>query len=408
MHRRWIRKLALIAGVSLLAAGCGGGDDDNNNAAGSDSTSEATKDPIIIGAVFDLSGPTSDVGKPYADGITGYKDFVNSKGGIDGHEIDLRGDDYQYKPELARQFYGQRVEEGAVAFVGWGTADVEELRSRVTTDEIPIISASYAETLSDPKETPYNFFPGVSYSQQMRIVLNHIAGLEKNAQTKVAVFHSASPFGESPLQDGKDFIAEKKLNIDFVAVKMVSGAPDFNAQLQNEAKGAKYIVIQNVPTPAAKLARNVLDSKHGAKIICLNYCSDEIYVKAAAEAAEGTTGVMFFAPPAAAADASGLTEVSEWLKSKGTTVEAAGLRYVQGWFTMKAMVEGITNAVEKADGELPTGPQIKAGLEEVKNFKTGVGPDITFSGEDHAGIDATPLYQVKDGVWTKLTDTLSL
>jgi branched-chain amino acid transport system substrate-binding protein len=119
---------------------------------------------------------------------------------------------------------------------------------------------------------------------------------------------------------------------------------------------------------------------------------------------------MFFAPPAAATSAEGLKEVADYLKASGAfggSLDTAGLRYVQGWFTMKAMVEGLRNAVEAKDGGDVEGPDIKAGLEKVNNFETGVGPSISFSGTDHSGIDATPLYQVKNGKWEKLTDVLT-
>ena len=37
--------------------------------------------PLKIGAIFDLTGPTSDVGALYSSGIKGYVDFINANGG---------------------------------------------------------------------------------------------------------------------------------------------------------------------------------------------------------------------------------------------------------------------------------------------------------------------------------------
>ena len=52
-------RLAFIAALSLLLlAACGGGEP----------IDEATA-PITIGAIFDLTGPTSDVGTMYAEAI---------------------------------------------------------------------------------------------------------------------------------------------------------------------------------------------------------------------------------------------------------------------------------------------------------------------------------------------------
>lgn len=401
MHRL-ARKLVILLGLALIAVACGGGGGDNKGA----QSEGGKKAPVIVGAIFDLSGVTSDVGTPYAQGIQDSVKFINQGGGIDGHPIDFRFSDYGYKVPNAEQFYSQYVSEGAVAFMGWGTADTEALRSRVTADQIPYMSASYAETLANPKETPYNFFPGISYSQQMRVVLKWIAEQEKGNKVKVAVFHHDSAFGTSPLEDGRKYIEEKDLKIDFVPVKMPAGVTDYVPQLQNEAKGAKYIVIQNIPTPGAKLAQNVASAKLDAKVICMNWCGDELFARQAGPAAEGTIHVMPFAPPDAGAE--GLKDLIEYVKGQGTTLEAKGIRYVQGWFTVASMAEGIKNALADKGGGAITGPDVKAGLEKVKDFSTGgVSDPINYSPESHAGLKTTPLYVIKGGKFEKLTDPIT-
>jgi branched-chain amino acid transport system substrate-binding protein len=403
---RLTRKVAVFACFALLltAAGCGGGGKKDEGAKGS--SSAATKEPIKIGGIFDLSGATKDVGTPYSEGIRDYVDYRNKEGGIDGHNIELSWQDFGYKVDQGTQLYSQYVSQGAVAFMGWGTADTEALRPRVTSDQIPFMSASYAATLADPKVTPYNFFPGASYSEQMRIALKYI-GEQNKGHVEVAVFHNDSPFGTSPLEDGKKYIADNKLNIGFKAYPMAAGATDFVAQLQQaKAQGAKYVIIQNVPTPSAKLAQNIKAQNLDMQIVCMNWCGDEIYVNLAGPAAEKTIAVMPFAPPSAG-DLAGLKEISDYLKTKGGDINAKGLRYVQGWFTMSTMAEGISNALKDLGDKKLDGPGIKAGLEKVSGFKTGgVSEPISFSAESHAGLKAAPLYQVQSGKWAKLTDPL--
>jgi branched-chain amino acid transport system substrate-binding protein len=390
---------ALLAGAGVS---CGS---DKKSSSSSSKGSAATKEDIKVGAIFDLSGPTADIGTPYADGIRDYVDFRNSSGGVDGHKLALSWQDFKYDPTLAGQLYGQYVSEGAKVFMGWGTADTEALRPRVTSDKIPFMSASNAETLTDPAVTPYNFFPGASYSQQMRIVLQYIADKNPGKKVAVAVFHNDSPFGTSPLEDGKKYITDKKLNIDFKAYPMPKGATDYVAQIgQAKAQGAKYIIIQNVPSPAAVLATNLASAKSDAQIVCLNYCGNEIYVKKAGAAAEKTIGVVPFAPPVAGL--SGLEEINNYLKTKNTDAAAKGQGYVQGWYTMAVMSEGIKNAL--AAGGTLDGPAIKAGLEQIKDFKTGVSDPISFSSTFHAGLLSAPLYQVEGGQWKKIEDPIKV
>lgn len=404
MRRMSRRTTALLVGLALLGAACGGGDDDES---GSGGEGGENGDPITIGALFDLSGATSDVGTPYADGVKGYVDSVNQNGGLEGHQINLLSQDYAYKVDRAEQLYSQYSGQGAVAIIGWGTADTEALRGSVNSDMKPFISASMSENVADPAETPFNFFPGPSYSDQMRIALKWIAEQEGGEQTEVAVFHSDSPFGKSPIEDGKAYIDEKGLKIGYQSYAMASGVPDFIGELgRAQSQGAEYIVVQNVPSPTAKLLANIKSQNMDVQVICLNYCGDELLVKLAADAAEGVMGVMPFGPAAAATE---VDEINEYLAGTGKTLDSffPPLRYIQGWFTAKAFFTGIGNALADADGEEVTGEAMKEGLESVKDLHTGVGPDITWTSDRHAGMTGAPLFKVEAGTWKKITDALT-
>jgi len=397
---RFARKLAVVMSIALIAGvGCGSDDKKESSSGGE------TKAAIKVGAIFDLSGPTADIGTPYSEGIRDYVEFLKSKGGIDGHELLLPYQDYKYDPTTAGQYYSQYISEGAKAFMGWGTADTEALRPRVTSDKVPFISASNAETLTDPATTPYNFFPGASYSQQMRIMLQYISDKSSGKHVEVAVFHHDSPFGTSPLEDGKKYIEKKKLDIGFKPYVMPKGATDYVAQIgQAKSQGAKYVIVQNVPSPAAVLASNLAAAKSDIQFVCLNYCANEIFVKKAGAAAEKMIGVVPFAPPVPGLP--GLEEINDFLKAKGSDAQAKGQGYVQGWYTMKVMAEGIRNAL-KAGGEL-NGEAIKKGLEEIKDLKTGVSDPISFSPTFHAGLLSAPLYQVEGGQFKKIQDPLTV
>jgi branched-chain amino acid transport system substrate-binding protein len=256
------------------------------------------------------------------------------------------------------------------------------------------MSASYADTLTDPAETPYNFVAATTYSDQMRLALQYIA--EQSAGAEVAVFHHDSPFGESPLEAGEEEASE--LGLGFEAYAMPAEATDFVPQL-NRAKGqgAKYVVIQNVSTPAAQVAKNIKEQGLDMTVVCLNWCGDEQFIELAGDAADGALGVLPFAP--ATGEAKGLEEVQG-------DVQGQGVHYVQGWYTMALMAEGIKAAVEKGD---VTGESLKTALEELPAFETGdVSAPIDFSADSHAGMPGAKIYEVQDGKWTEVTDLLEL
>ena len=107
---------AAFAAVLLGAAACGGGSD-SGGGGGGDTT------PIKIGILADLTGPTSDVGRPYNEGMLGYVDWLNAQGGVGGHKIEAMSNDYRYEVPAAEELYKKYITEGAVAIQGWGTGD---------------------------------------------------------------------------------------------------------------------------------------------------------------------------------------------------------------------------------------------------------------------------------------------
>jgi branched-chain amino acid transport system substrate-binding protein len=385
-----MRRLILAGAAIALLAGCGG----PTAGAGGD---EAKKD-IVIGVIADLTGATADVGKPTNEGLLAYVDNVNAKGGVQGHKIKLLNEDYQYKVPIAEEKYKKFVAEGAVAIQGWGTGDSEALRSKVRDDQLPFMSASYAEVLTDPKQSPYNFVVAPTYSDQLRVALDYIAAQDPAAQ--VAMLHHDSPFGTAPLADGEKWIKDRGYTLGFKGYPMKAGATDHVGILQQaKAQGAKYVVIQNVSSPAAVVAKDIAAQKLDMKIVCLNWCADELFIKVAGPAAEGHLMVQPFAPPGAARP--GHQPIREYCQTKGIDLDAKGLHFVQGWYTMHTMVKGIEKAL--SDGKELTGPNIRTALETMPPVDTGgvIGP-VKFSADSHRGATASSIYRVSGGMFSEI------
>ena len=383
--------LAASASVLLGLAACGGGG----------GGSSADSGPIKIGIIADLTGATGDVGKPYNEGLLGYIDWINSKGGIKGRKLEAMSNDYAYQVPKAEELYKKYVADGAVVIQGWGTGDSEALRTKVASDKLPFMSASYAEVLTDPKQSAYNFVVAPTYSDQMRVALNWIAK-DAGGKAEVAVFHNDSPFGTAPVADGQKWITEKGLQLGYKPYPMPK-TPNFVGLLsQAQAQGAKYIVIQNVSSPAAQVAKDIKAQNLNMKIVCLNWCADELMIKTAgAEVAEGHIMIQPFAPGSAAKP--GHKDIEDYLKSKGSSLDAKGLHYVQGWYTMAAMAKGIEKAL--AGGEKLTGESIKKALETMDAIDTGgvVGTGtVKFSADSHRGSTGSGIYQVKGGKLTEI------
>ncbi len=394
-HKRLYLVIVALILSSLVLAACGGGGGGGG------------KTPIKIGAIHDLTGPTSDVGTPYAEGLKAYVEWANANGGINGHPIELLSADYAYKVDQAEQLYTQYVQEGVVAFQGWGTGDTEALRSKIAADKIPFMSASYSANLLDMQAAPYNFMIGTSYSDQGIIALQWAlqdwqAG-GNSGTPKVAFIHHDSPFGQSPIPDMQAYADQN--GIEFMTIAMPKGATDYVAELaQIQQFGANYLIVHTVSSPAAVLAKDIKSQglSDQIKVINLNWCADEIFINLAGDAAEGVYGAFPFTPPSDPVP--GHDAPAKWLKEHGgASLEEKGLHYVQGWWTMAVMAEGIKRVLD--EGKDVTGENIRAALESIQNFDTGgVTYPISFSPTSHRGNIALRLYQVQNGKWTRVSD----
>lgn len=387
--------LALVTAALLGTAACGGAVTGGGGGGGGD------EGPIRIGVIADLTGSTSDVGTPYNEGMLAYVDWVNSEGGVEGREIEAMSNDYAYEVPQAESLYKRYVSQGAVAIQGWGTGDSEALRGEVASDELPFMSASYAEVLTDPQESPYNFVVAATYSDQMRVALDWVDETEGGESTEVAVFHHDSPFGTAPVADGESWIDDEGYDIGFESYPMPDTANFVGLLNQARQQGAKYIVIQNVSSPAAQVAKDIAAQGLDMRIICLNWCADELFIETAgAEAAEGHIMVQPFAPPSASRP--GHEAVASYLESQGSSLDEAGLHYVQGWYTMHVMAQGISQVIQ--NGDEVTGPNIKAALEGLEVDTGGVVGTgaVGFSADSHRGSAGTGVYEVRDGTLAEL------
>jgi branched-chain amino acid transport system substrate-binding protein len=399
-QRRSVQHGTLLIVLALLLAACGA-----PGAGGGGSSSG----PIKIGAIFDLTGATADVGKPYSEGLLAFVDWKNAQGGIQGRKIDLLNADYGYAVPKAEELYTKYVtQDKVVAFAGWGTGDTEALKGKISQDKIPFISASYSAELGDPAKTPYNFLVGTTYSDQLLIAqgwaLQDWKAKGNSGAPKFAYLINDSPFGKSPTEDGKKHAAANGVAEPLI-VPIPRGTTDMTPLLtQIKDYGANYVFQQNVSTPAAQAltAAKNLGLLPAMQFVCLNWCSNELLINKAGDAAEGVIGTIPFSP----FGSDGAKTVMDYAKSKNVDLAGREIPYIAGWWSMAILTEGIERTIK--DGKELTGENIKASLEAMKDFSTGsVTAPITFTSSDHRGNKTLKVYQVKGGKWEPITDFLT-
>jgi branched-chain amino acid transport system substrate-binding protein len=357
---------------------------------------------IKVGGIFDLTGVTSDVGKPYAQGVQDGVAWTNQNGGINGKKIKLIGMDYGYKIPEAQAAYKRLVNDERVVMInGWGTGDTIALREFVNKDKIPYFSASFSADLTDPSKTPYNFFNAPTYSDQLRAWLTWVKEDWKDTSRppKVAFMYGDNPYGKSPLEAGRRFCKENGIELVDEAV-LPPNFQDATSQLLNmKAKGADYAYI-NVTTTGVSLVLK------GAKALGLPtkfgsnpYGFSEQLPAVARETAEGVTGVVPHVP--FGTDVPGMKPIVEF-HEKNHPKDVHDAMYVRGWSSVMVWAEALRRADKT--GKL-NGESVRAAAETLKDFDTGgLTPPLTYTSTDHRPTTKTPIYQVQGGKLVKIAE----
>src|SRR5512137_1734356 len=355
---------------------------------------------IKVGGLWDLTGVTADVGKPFADGVQDAIASINEKGGINGKKIELINVDYAYKIPQANAAYKKFVESDKVVMInGWGTGDTEALKDTISKDKIPYFSASFSGHLTDPTKTPYNFFVGASYSDQIRGFLDYVKkNFKGKGAPKVAFIYPNHGFGKAPIEAGK--LYAKELGIDLVHEEIIPASfQDVTSNLLNmQKKAPDYAYVQTTVSWCAVLLKDAKKLGIKTKFFLGNYGMTEALPQLAKDAAEGVYGMTTHVPYGA--NVPGMKQILEY--NKKNPAKSPDTVYIRGWAYGLVWAEGlkIADRNKQLNGE-----GVKKALETLKNFDTGgLVTRITYTATDHRGTTKSTIYVIKGGKMTKVSD----
>ncbi len=342
-----------------------------------------------VGLLSDLTGPTSSVGTPYAEGIKAYVAWLNENGGIAGEPVELIQVDYAYNVQQALAAYKRFTSSGIVAMQGWGTGDTEALVKFVAKDRIPVFSASYSAHLMDPAKAPYNFTAAADYSTMGRAGLNYLRETWKEARApKLAFMFPDNPYGTAPIAAMEEYA--KELGFEVVAKENVDlKAIDATPQLLSLKKVEPDFVWTGGTTPStAVIMKDAQKLGMTCTFLTNIWSSDENLFKLAGDAANGHFGLQ--GGVIYGQDVPGMKLIREL-----TGDEPQMTHYVRGFVSAMVMCEGMKMA--KAAGEV-TGESIKAALETMRDFDPmGLAPAISYFADDHRPNLSVNVTAFKDG-----------
>jgi branched-chain amino acid transport system substrate-binding protein len=343
---------------------------------------------IVVGQLVDLTGSTSHIGEPYAEGVQAYADWLNAQEGINRKKVRLVRVDYANRIPEALEIYSRlKTVDRVVAIQGWGTGDTEALAQQLSQDLIPMFSASCSAHLADPRTTPYNFFVAADYSTQLRAGLKYLRDTwRETRKPKVAFVYPDHPYGRAPIPAGKAYAHE--LGFEIVGEENV----DLNAisaarQIRNlKVKEPDFTWIGGSTPSTAVILKDARSLGLRTRFLINQWGNDENLMEL--EEAQGVLGLQ--ASVLLGDDVPGMKAIRE-----ATRGESRATHYVRGWVSMMVLCEGLRRAEMR--GEL-TGPGIKKALETLSDFDPqGLMPPISYTADDHRPSMAVRIYEYSGG-----------
>jgi branched-chain amino acid transport system substrate-binding protein len=372
--------LGLLAGCTSLTGGGGGG-------------------AVRVPGLYDISGATSDVGRPTAIGSRDAMTYVNENDVVD-RDIEHPWNDYAYEVDQAQQYYDDYTsDQNPPAIIGWGTADTEALSGQVARDEVVYVSASYSANLLT-EEAPYNFFGNLDYTSMARAHLKWIA--ENDAEAKVAFIFSNNPFGQAPVEGGKEYAEELDLNVG-ADINLPLTANSATSQLRKaKDDDVDYLIHQNTSAPMQVLLSDKPDVYPDVTVCGLTYTVDELRVQQSPDVFEGARYVNAFRNFRGAIDegGDGADMIEENFEREDRSMddpEVANLNYVRGCIHTLLVVKGIQNAIEQ-DLDPTDGSDVRQAMFAIEDDDMwGLSEPYNYMEDDRRPTMTGRLFEVSDG-----------
>lgn len=354
----------------------------------------ATPQPLRIGLIAPLSGPSSDFGRPVLNGAQMAVDEINAAGGYLGRPIELVVHDDQGQPDAGRAASLALVGSGVLAAIGFCNTGVALKSVEVFQQaRVPLLvpcSAGAPVTRQFPPTESYIFRNAPSDAIQAPFVVDDLV---RRGWTKVAVFADRTAYGESGLRDVEAALATHRLAPVHVE-RFDLGVKDLAAGLQKARQAGANVIFSYTVGPenaTIALGRQALD--WNVPMVGGWALSFPFFIHGGGAAAEGALMAQsFIAEPGNERRAAFLATYARRHQGTPTVPMAAAQSYDAMYL--------LTYAVFAVRGRLD-GPAIKQALENLPRTYYGVVAtyDRPFTPDDKEALTSNMLMmgQVRKG-----------
>jgi branched-chain amino acid transport system substrate-binding protein len=363
-------------------------------------------DPYVVGALFDTSGPASNLGLPEKKTVEMMVDQINDAGGINGHPLEVIIYNTEGDTEKGVTMANRLIEQDNVlAIIGptrSGTSN--SIIETVTAAEVPNVSCAASMKIVTPVEERYWVFKTPQTDKQA--ITEIYLYLEDKGITKVAVISDTADFGKG----GRDILLA---DADDYGISVVddqnfdSGDTLMNSQLTHiKGTDAEAVICWSTDKESAAVASNMNTLGMTIPLYCSHGIANPAFISAAGDAANG---VIFPAGKLLIVDQIADTDPQkEVLTTYKADYEALGEGAAStfGGHAYDALSMVIMALEEIEEGLTPSEAReaVRDQIEQITGF-AGTGGVFTMSATDHLGMapGSLAMIEIKNGEWTLAT-----
>ncbi|MCX7322373.1 MAG: ABC transporter substrate-binding protein [Hyphomicrobiales bacterium] len=368
-------------------------------------------DPIRFGLCYDLTKVYSFVTPQVAQAAKDYADLVNSKGGLDGHPIEMVVQDHGNEPQRGIECYEKLKREGVMVFDTLSTPVSRAVLPRIMKDSNILLQSLVGRGDAVDGDVFKWVFPiGPTYWGQAANDIEYIK--QKSGGTlkgvKIAFLYVDYPFGQEPIGIIKTLAAKEGFDLQLFPYPL-PGNDQASAWTQMRRFAPDWIIswsLSNMHVIASRaMKRNgiALD-----KYIAVNWMNEVDINNIGAAAAKGMkrgTNV------AGGSNHPLMQEIIKQLydkgKGNGDRKNLDDVYYNTGLAIWSIAIEGARLALKK-DGWPLTSEKIKNGLESINGYDAnGMIAPVTVSAKDHGGGGKTRIEMWDGSKWVPQTDWIA-
>ena len=347
-----------------------------------------TDNTIKIGAFVDQTGPAASVGVPAAEGSRMYFRHINDQGGINGRKVEFFLEDDHYTIPGAISAFKKLIFKDKVLsiLISGGTGQVTALARHYEKEKVPVITASLAETMTNPLKR-YIFTPSASYDDGVKVIIDYIMKDLKAKNPKIAIVHPDNEFGKAGLRATEKYL--KKYNLKLISREIIAfGAIDATSQVLSLKRAkADYIILHEGSAAIVAFLKGAKNYGLKSKVLGSFYVSSEETISIARNACEGLLAVSpytywFDKNP-------GIVQLRKIVKKYQPMTKPKARNFTQGWLTSVICAEGLRRA-----GRDLTPDTLVDAYETFQNFNTGgITSPVSYSKDNHKGGNGNKIFK---------------